>query len=384
MLFDLFSRRERPPIRRAYATEAEFWQGPQFTPAGVYGSAEPTTLPAFYRGLKHRQGILSSLPLQVEMDGMPVTMAFDVIDRPDPAEDRMMTLARLEASCVLRGELVCVLGGFDELGYPHVVKVVDPAKAVLEPDGSWLIANRRFPASEVLHRIVGALPGMSRGLSVVEHFRRTISGEVAAAEFQSNFYRDGGQPTVIITNDDAEATPADMQKIIDRYMAKVAGGRREPIIFPSTTKVEPFTLSNRDSQYLESRQFAVTDLANIVGVPAYFVGAPGASNTYSNVLDQRRDLIDIYLREDLYTIERALSSLLPDGLQVKFNPKSFLRLDPKAEADTLQTQSGWMTIDEIRAVQGLEPLPNGAGAAVGATVLPGSPAPTGGSDAAAV
>lgn len=112
-------------------------------------------------------------------------------------------------------------------------------------------------------------------------------------------------------------------------------------------------LTNQDSQFLESRQFAVTDMANIVGVPPYFIGAPGSSSIYSNLTDQRRDLLDVYLRGDLYAIERGLTSLLPDGLVAKFDPNSFLRMDPKATAETLAVESQWMTINEIRAVRGL-------------------------------
>ena len=70
-------------------------------------------------------------------------------------------------------------------------------------------------------------------------------------------------------------------------------------------------------------------------------------------------------------------------MKAKFDPKSFLRLDPKGTADTLAVQSQWMTIDEIREVQGLPPLPNGAGAMLAGAMLPGATAPTANEEASA-
>jgi len=373
----LSALRRRTPIERAAGDGPEQWRGYSVASHFAAAGRNPLAIPAFYRGLAHRTSILSTLPLVPEIDGRPAGVPVELIDQPDPAEDRQTTIARMEASLVLRGEYVCVLGQPDPDGYVRALKVVDPAQATLERDGSWTIGDVRFPPSRILHRAPMALPGETRGVSVVELFRRTITGELAAAEFQANFYLDGGQPTTVLVNSDPDATPKDLEEMIQRYLSKVRGGRREPIAIPSTIAVQTMALSNSDSQFLESRQFAMTDVANIVGVPAYFVGAPGSSSIYSNLTDQRRDLLDVYLRGSLYCIERGFSSLLPEGLTAKFDPNSFLRMDPKATADTLAVEAQWMMVDEIRAVQGLPPLPNGAGQVIGSTVLPGAaPAPT--------
>lgn len=365
-------RRKTPDIERA-----SFFGKPDFNTgwnvAGYLGDirTNPLAIPAFYRGLRHRSGVISSLPLTVEVNGERIDQLPLVIEQPDPSEDVMVTLSRMVTSLALRGELVAVLS-FDFDGFPLAIKVVDPVEAYLNENGTWTIAGKTFQSYEVLHRIAFALPGVSRGISVVEQFRRTIENENAAAEFQGNFYKDGAQPTTVLRVKDGEATPEDVDKVLNRYLNKVRYGRREPIVLPEFIDVVPMSLTNKDSQFLESRQFALTDIANIVGVPPYLVGAPGASNIYSNLTMERQNLVDIYLRDDLYLIERAFSSLLPEGMKVKFNTKSFLRMDPKAEADTLAVQAGWMLIDEMRAIQGLSPLPNGVGQVLGSSVLPGA------------
>lgn len=366
--------RRRAPIERAADTAGPFWSSPQFNSTRSLGGARnPLALPAFYRGLMLRTGILSTLPLVPIVDGHPAGVPIQLLDQPDPTEDRQTTIARMAASLVLRGEYIAVLHAFDDDGYPQALKVVDPAQATLEPAGTWLIGGRRFPASEVLHCVPLALPGETRGISVVELFRRTITAELAAAEYQGNFYLDGGQPTTVLLNSDPDVTQAELEAMLARYMSKVAAGRREPIALPSYIEVKPLALSNSDAQFLESRQFATTDLANIVGVPAYFIGAPGSSTVYSNLTDQRRDLIDVYLRSDLVAIERGFSRLLPAGLTATFDPADFVRLDPKAQADTLMVEANWRTLNEVRAKAGLEPIEGGD--VIASRYQPGSTAP---------
>lgn len=362
-----------PDVERAADGEANYWRS--FSSGNYFGARDPMAIPAFYRGLQHRTGLLSTLPLVAEIDGRPVGVPIELLDQPDPTEDRQETISRMEASAILRGEILCVLGNFDEDGYARALKVVDPHEARKEDDGSWSIGGRRFMPGEILHVIPNAMPGHTRGLSAVELFRRQINGEIAAAEYQANFYLDGGQPTTVLRVKEPDTPPEEVEALLQRYASKVATGRRQPIALPEFIDVESLSLSNSDSQFLESRQFAMVDIANIVGVPPYLIGAPGSSSVYSNDFEQRRALLDIYLRADVYAIERAFTSLLPPGIKAKFDPRSWLRLDPKGTAEVLQLTAHLQTVNEQRAVLGLDPIPDGDRLA--SSALPGAaPAPT--------
>lgn len=380
----LESLRRRAPIERAAPSlwEANEWltEFPTGNPV-LTGDYQALALPAFWRGVNLRTSVLSTLPLWAQVDGRTVGVNPPIVEQPDPTEDRQVTLTRLAASLVLRGEYVAVLGSFDGDGFPQALKVIDPAMAQLELDGTWTINGQRYSRDEVLHRPSFILPGELRGISVVELFRRVLEGEAAAQQFQRQFYLDGAPPTAVVTVNKPDLQPKDLDLFKKTWTEKLRG-RREPVFVPGDTSVSMLPLSHRDAQYLESRQFALTDIANIVGLPPYFVGSPGSNNTYANLSDQRRDLIDLYLRGDVYSLERGFSSLVPDGVAVRYDSSSFLRLDPKGTADTLAVESQWMTVDEIRAVQGLDPLPDGAGKVLGSLVLPGAPAAPAPSDPA--
>lgn len=359
-------------IERAAGELPMFW--PQFSITNhVGGGGNPLCIPAFYVGMQIRTGLVSTLPLRPEVDGKPVDVPIELLEQPDPTEDRQATLARIEASLILHNELVAVLGAFDPDGYPQAIKVVDPNRAELNDNGTWKIGDRTFSAEQVLHAVRFALPGKTRGAGVIQLHKRMIAAELAAEEFQGNFYLSGGQATTILRNSDTDVTPEDLQGMLERYRQKIAGGNREPIVLPDTIAVETIGLSNSDAQFLESRQFALTDIANIVGVPPYMIGAPGSSSVYSNDFDQRRALLDIHMRASMYCIERAFTGLLPPGLKAKFDTRSFLRLDPKGTAEVLQLTANLETINEQRAVLGRDPLPGGD--ALASAGLPGSTMP---------
>ena len=62
---------------------------------------------------------------------------------------------------------------------------------------------------------------------------------------------------------------------------------------------------------------------------------------------------------DLRPIEDALTFLLPRGQQARFNYEGFLRSSTEQRYSSYATAitSGFLTIDEVREIEGREPLP---------------------------
>ena len=83
----------------------------------------------------------------------------------------------------------------------------------------------------------------------------------------------------------------------------------------------------------------------------------GDSKTYANMEQESilfvRHTLMPYMRE----IEAVLSSLLPDD--VRFNIDGFLRPDTTTRyaAHKVAIEAGFLTVDEVRAIEGLNPLP---------------------------
>lgn len=364
-MFDTLRQMIRGDV--ASQREATYVDGP-FFPFTTYGSPEAhkgLALPAFFRGVRLRSDLISTLPLVATYDDVVLDVVPPILAQPDPTEDRTTTIAKMEASLILHGEVVAVLGDWDELGFPNVLKVVHPHDAQLAPPPrpgerwvkSWTIGGRTYGADEVLHIVPFALPGELRGVGALELHRRTIEGELTAQAVQRSFHEDGAMPSQII-HAPAEWSPTELADFKSQWMAKLRG-RREPIVLPDNITSEPFSISQADAQWVESRQLALVDIAAMVGVPAHYLGWQGSSRTYTNALDERRDLIDLHLRGSVYGIERGCSTLVP--VVAKFDTGSFLRLNERETAEVLRIEGAWTTVDEIRAIKRMPPLPDGRG-----------------------
>jgi HK97 family phage portal protein len=137
------------------------------------------------------------------------------------------------------------------------------------------------------------------------------------------------------------------------------GGRsREPAVLNESTKFEPISDNAGDAQLVESRTFDLTEIANMLGLPAYYLGAPNSSRTYSNIENEQQQLLRFSLAPWMIRFEQAFSDLLPRGQVAKFNVDAFLRTDTltRYQAHKIGIEGGFLTPDEARALEDLQPI----------------------------
>lgn len=321
------------------------------------------SLPAFYRAVSIKADLISSLPFKAYDGDVELAEQPRLIMRPDPTEDRADTLSRIVTSLLLRGNAVALLGG-DE--YPNQIKVVpvDQVTTIKYPNGTFTykIGQDEYDPSAIMHiRNSMLLPGELWGLSVVQACRRSLDRAVRVNEYSRTYFADNATPSGIIKPGynlaDGEAAQ------IKADWMNAMRGKREPVVFSRTdADFVPFTISPQDSQFIETELQTLTDIANCVGVPGYFIGAkPGGSLTYENP-EQLGLLLAKYFLPELSRIERAFTALLPDGISARFTLDWLLRPDTQTRITTLSTavESGIYTKDEARALENLPPLEDAA------------------------
>lgn len=210
----------------------------------------------------------------------------------------------------------------------HVIEIESPNDALLK-------AGAR--AIRVLARLeVGALNAVD-GVPPMDFF--TTEGDVEPFE------------------DDAEA-----QEFLDAWMA--ARQARATAKIPAGLKYNTNTFSPQQLQLIEAREMAITEIARLTGVDSEELGVATTSRTYFNAQDRRRGRIDFTLGPYRTAVEGRLSmpDITPRGYVVRFDAAEFERADDLTTAQTDQTliTAGVMTVDEVRARRGLEPLPASA------------------------
>jgi HK97 family phage portal protein len=107
---------------------------------------------------------------------------------------------------------------------------------------------------------------------------------------------------------------------------------------------------------VEAQTAGLTEAANILGLPPYYLGAPNSSRTYSNVEEENLQLIKWSIQPIAERIEAAFSDLLVRGQTAKFKYESLLKTDTlsRYNAYAVALGNGFLTVDEVRDRENLD------------------------------
>lgn len=114
-----------------------------------------------------------------------------------------------------------------------------------------------------------------------------------------------------------------------------------------------FTQNNKDNQYIEASQFCVTNVARIYRVPPVMIGVTESGMSYASIEQLGIMWVTYTIQPHVARYEAAIKHQLigyKDPRFVKFNIKSLLRGDLKAQTEALvmQVQHGLKTVNEAR------------------------------------
>jgi HK97 family phage portal protein len=137
-----------------------------------------------------------------------------------------------------------------------------------------------------------------------------------------------------------------------------SGRNRQPAVLNATTDFEILSSNAQESQLIEAQIAGLTEAANILGLPAYYLGAPNSSRTYANVEQENLQLVRWSIQPIAERIEQALSDLLVRGQEAKFNYDTLLRTDTlsRYQAHAVGIQSGFLTVNEVREMENRDPI----------------------------
>jgi HK97 family phage portal protein len=125
----------------------------------------------------------------------------------------------------------------------------------------------------------------------------------------------------------------------------------------------PLTMTSLEAQLIEARKFSVVEISRIFRVPLAKLNDHEGS-TWNNVEAANQSYLDDALMPITVSIEQALSNALLFDDEIgkycfRFDYDSMLRADMKTRFASYQQGilSGWMNANEIRAAEGMEPIP---------------------------
>lgn len=282
-------------------------------------------------------------------------------------------LHRCVVSLATRGNAYGLITARDSYQYPTMIEWLSPDDVYVydratsgrgsytDPIYYW--QGREVPREDLVHIAWFSVPFRVKGLSPIEAFATTIGTGVSAQAYTSDWFDNGAVPPGVMKNTEQKLSQEQAEVIKARTVAAIR--TRKPLVHGADWDYKPISVSSNEAKFVETLKLNATQVASIYGVPPEKVGGEsGGPLTYNTQEQNALDFTKFGLRTWLELLEAAFSALLPRPQYVKFNIDALLRTDLAARYAAYKTarEIGLMSIDEIRALEDLPPLPNGAGA----------------------
>jgi HK97 family phage portal protein len=218
-------------------------------------------------------------------------------------------------------------------------------------------------ADEVLHITELRKPAALRGVSRIDEVKQSLGLAAALEEFSARFFGSGSVTAGIIewpgnlTREQAK----DLAAGFEEGHKGLKRSHRPGVLFGGARFVKTGVDPN-EAQMLESRQFAVEEIARIFRCPLHLlqVSTPGAMS-YASVEQNAIQFAQYTLRPIISKFETAFSSLLPGPAFVKFNLDAILRGDIQTRFAAYSTGqlAGFLSVNDIHRLEDMPPADGG-------------------------
>jgi HK97 family phage portal protein len=330
--------------------------------------------------------------------GMPLGSWSDLVQDPTPAvlvapnpdEDRCATVAAWVADLLDHGNAIGIIDGWQRNGEAASSVTPWPARDVAVTRELGRIVYKfavrgqiviELPAAQVFHaKGVQGYPGALRGMGVLEAGLSTVARVAAQDRYATNAFATGVPAGLLkIKDPDLQAGSPDdpagystASGIKKTWQENIRTG--DIAVLSELVDFTPLGWTPTDAQMIEARQMSIVDIGNLFNLDPYWLGASQTSAPYQNVQDSAEQLMRFALAPWVTALEAQFSRLLTRGHEARFNRDSLLRQQrsDRVATEIAMIQAGIVTIDEVRAWEGMLPLEDSTGQE--ATVTPLFPA----------
>lgn len=375
----MFGRRGEGTEERAQATNWGIWPGDSAGPtwAGVdVSSQNAMQLVTVYGCVRLISDALSSLPLDVyreRPDGTREELTTPTwLNEPVVGLHRSAWLSQIVTSVLLEGNAYFAVLGTNRI---EELPVLDPSVVKVKREGGRRVfyVNGQVYPGLIVHIPGLMMPGAEVGVSPVEMARQSIGGGMAAQEYSARFFGQGATMSGVI--EVPNKLPAGGPEVsgsaaaLAKMWSKLHSGRNKahlPGVLEGGATWKPTGVTPEQAQFLQTRGFTAAEIAgqmflldpSDLGIPM----PAGSSITYANLEQRNQRRVQVVYLPLINRIEAALSALLASPRYVKFNVDAQLRGDTKTRFEAYQIAAtvGFLTVNEIRELEDLPPLPGGA------------------------
>lgn len=240
------------------------------------------------------------------------------------------------------------------------------------PDGGdvrWTWTNPTRQPAPILH-LRGLGSDGFLGYSPLSLLKEPIGLALATEEYGARLFSNSATPRGVLQTP-SRLSPEAATRLKASWEASHRGldrAHRVAVLEEGITW-QTIGLDAEDAQFLQTRKFQVGEIARIFRIPPHLIGDLDRA-TFSNIEHQSLEFVQHTLMPWLVAWEQgcARDLLSVKGFathQIRFVVQGFMRgdLQSRYQAYAIGRQWGWLSADDIRALEEMNPLPDGQGAA---------------------
>lgn len=349
----------------------------QTTAGEVVNYDTALTLSAVFGATRLLSDSISTLPFDIKYRREGVERPFRpfpaFMDKMNPYLNNHDVLNQIMMSLLLDGNAY-VATVRNEAGQVVQLTPLDPTTITPKlEDGECTFTSSNTPdvvftKNDIAHFRGLVKPGDITGVSPITAAREMIGLGIGAQKYGGAFFGNSGIPNAIVeVNGQLSPEGVDQLKSAWNTMHKGASNAHRLAVLTEGAKFSKISVNPEDSQFLETRQSTVGDVARIYGVPPHLLADASGSTSWGSGLHEQNVAFSMYsLRPYVTRLEAGLTQILrSQGIAVayvKFDLQSLHRGTTESiDRFSKGLMAGIYSIDEVREQLGLPPLPNGEG-----------------------
>lgn len=209
-----------------------------------------------------------------------------------------------------------------------------------------------------------------RGVSALRYGLKNAAGIAKSADDQASQYmEDGARPDFAIEVP-GDMTPEAREVLRKSWMDRHSGqgAKKAPVVLAGGMKLHQITMSASDAQLLTTRQFQIEEIARIFGVPPFMIGHNEKTTSWGSGVEQMSiGFVKYTLQRHLCAIEQEINHKFFRTSRnfAEFQTAGLERGDIKTRNESYRIalgragEPGWMTVNEVRALENMPPIEGG-------------------------
>ena len=329
----------------------------------VWDSVTAQQLPAVGRAMALYGGLISQCTLDLYDGPSPVSPRPPLLEVPDVLLQAAAAFIRVHVEDYLvHGNALHLVSSRDQSGrvrrttwYPADEWSVDASHGRGFLD-YYLNGQKIARREDVVHVRWGAAPGEPwRGWGLVERYLNSLDRVGLQEAAERGALKNGSVPSVAVIAPQKSLTQTEVDDAAYGWEQRFGGPTRRPGIFANGTQVIPLSFSPHDQQATLARQMSLTDVANMLNLDAYWLGAPQSSHTYRSPGPMFLTLQRTSLEPVMNDLEQVWgANWFPGSQKVQLDRNKLTRDDFQTSLTTLgkAVADGLMSVEEARLYMG--------------------------------